>query len=206
VLSKLFLFFGGKSHIHWPVDNFFGTLSSPQWKHLFGPQLQNKNKCSPLQPTFSVYIHENWTLGKPYRIKLRCYWEHFGQQRGNSGNLKGTCWEHIGNKEEKQKKTSHHPTPKRKTKGPSCVHAEPSHWLPSLDPKSQNRNNHSPLWSTISIHIYGSWTLGKPYGIKLRCYWEQLGNLRSPREHIENQKNPSPSLKKLVVFAPIHAW
>jgi hypothetical protein len=35
------------------------------------------------------------------------------------GNMMRTCWEHIGNKEEKQKKTPHLPTPKLKKQGSS---------------------------------------------------------------------------------------
>jgi hypothetical protein len=48
-----------------------------------------------LSPTFLVYIHEVWTLGKTYGIKLRCCWEPFE-------NLMRT-WEHIDNKKKKQK-------------------------------------------------------------------------------------------------------
>jgi hypothetical protein len=52
--------------------------------------------CS-LWPTFSVYIHESRTLGKPYGIKVRCYWGLFGEQLGNLDNPVLTPWEHIGN-------------------------------------------------------------------------------------------------------------
>ncbi len=38
------------------------------------------------------------------------------------GSLKGTSWEHIENKEDKQKKTPPHPTPERKKQGPSWLH------------------------------------------------------------------------------------
>jgi hypothetical protein len=69
------------------------------------PQLQNRNKCIPQHHTFLVYIHESWNLGKPYGIKLRCYWKSFKEQLGNLGNPKRTCWEHIENKEDKQKIT-----------------------------------------------------------------------------------------------------
>jgi hypothetical protein len=74
--------FLGKSHIHWPINKSFGTLSTPQWEHLFGPQSQNRNKCAPLHFTFVVYVHGSWTFGKP-----RCYWEHLGER----------IWEYLGN-------------------------------------------------------------------------------------------------------------
>jgi hypothetical protein len=50
-----------------------------------------------------------------------------------------------------------------------------------LDPQLQNINNCTPTGFTFSVYIHGSWTLGKPYGTKPRCYWEQLG------EHIWEQ-------------------
>jgi hypothetical protein len=37
----------------------FGTLSTPPIEAPFGPQSQNINKCVPLYPTFSIYIHES---------------------------------------------------------------------------------------------------------------------------------------------------
>jgi len=43
-------------------------------QHLFGPP-----GCTPLNFTFSVYIHGNWTLGKSYGIEPRWYWEHLGE-------------------------------------------------------------------------------------------------------------------------------
>jgi hypothetical protein len=46
--------------------------------------------------TFSVYIHESWTLGKPCGIKMRCYWECLHEQLRNLRNLKGTWWEPLG--------------------------------------------------------------------------------------------------------------
>jgi len=40
--------------------------------------------------------------GKPYGIKLRCYWERLREQlRELQGNMIRTCYEHLGNKEEK---------------------------------------------------------------------------------------------------------
>ncbi len=77
------------------------------------PKLQYRNKWTPQQPTFSVYIHESWTLGKPHGIKLRCYWECITDQLGNLGNLKGTWWNHVRNTlgtRKIQKKKTPHPT------------------------------------------------------------------------------------------------
>jgi hypothetical protein len=79
--------------------------------------------------TFSVYIHESWTLGKPYGIKLRCYWKLLREEIWNLGNLKRTWWEHIGNKEGKQKKTP--PTPPH----------------PTTPPKGRNRAHHEYILS-----------------------------------------------------------
>jgi hypothetical protein len=79
------------------------------------PQLQNKNKCIHLQPAFSVYIHESWTLGKPYGIKLRCYWERLKEQIG------GTPWEHVGDTmgtRKKYKKKLPPPHPQKEKTGP----------------------------------------------------------------------------------------
>jgi hypothetical protein len=80
------------------------------------PQLQNINKYILQHHTFSVYIHESWSSGKPYGIKLRYYWESFKEPLGNLGNPKRTCWEHIGNKEDKQKITPSTPPQKEKTR------------------------------------------------------------------------------------------
>jgi len=82
------------------------------------PHLQNMNKCISQQPTFLVYLHESWTVGKPYEIKLKCYWKRLKGITWELGepqnNMMRTCWEHIGNKEEKQKITP--PTLPRKEK------------------------------------------------------------------------------------------
>ncbi len=104
---------------HWALPNGSTSLD---------PQLQNKNKCIHQEHTFSVYIHECSTLGKPYGIKLRCYWELLREQLGN---LKETWWEHIKNKEGKKRKKEKVPPPhpQKEKQGPSWMHAEPSHWL-----------------------------------------------------------------------------
>ncbi len=65
-------------------------------------------------PPFSICIHESWNLGKPYGIKLRCYWESLGEQLWNLGNPMGTWWEHIWEQGKKTKITSPSPLPNRK--------------------------------------------------------------------------------------------
>jgi hypothetical protein len=62
---------------------------SPQWEYLFGPQLQNKNKCIPqtIAHLLSLYTWElnfgqtiwdktNMLLGKSWGIYLKTFWEH----------------------------------------------------------------------------------------------------------------------------------
>jgi hypothetical protein len=48
----------------------------------------------------------------------------------------------------------------------------------------QNKNKCAPLGFTFLVYTQGSWILGKPYGIKPRCYWEHLGECIW--EHFEN--------------------
>ncbi len=72
------------------------------------------------------------TLGKPYGLNLRCYWEQLGE---HLRNLR-TIWEqdiYI---------YSSPPLSKRKKLDRSQVHAEPSHWLHEI-----------PLSKTIRPHI-----------------------------------------------------
>jgi hypothetical protein len=84
---------------HWALF----PIDAPLWT----PSHKNKNKCvATLLPTFSVYIHESWTLGKAYGIKLSCHWgENLGEQLENLGILIGTWWEHIENERKKSKKS-----------------------------------------------------------------------------------------------------
>ncbi len=70
-------------------------MEAPQNRTFYG-----KLECLSLWPT---YIGEKGrTLGKTYGIKARCYWEHpWGtrwEPQEHIGNLKGTRWEHVGNK------------------------------------------------------------------------------------------------------------
>jgi hypothetical protein len=67
-------------------------------------------------PPFSVCIDESWTLGKPYGIKLRCYWESLGNNFGTWG----TPWEQDGNTFGNKRKNKNNlpPPPNRKKLNP----------------------------------------------------------------------------------------
>jgi hypothetical protein len=91
----------GKSKLK-PKNFLTGSIwenwgSLPNRSTSLDPRSQISNKCALVWATFSVYIHESWTLGKPYGIKGRCYWEQFEEHLGNLGNLHGnmmkTHWE-----------------------------------------------------------------------------------------------------------------
>jgi hypothetical protein len=99
---KLKFFFFERAIFIGPTAIFLEHWALPNGNTSLDPQLQNKTNELPQQPTFSVYIHESWTLGKPYGIKLRCYWERIREQLGNLGTsrehnvgIKARCyWEH----------------------------------------------------------------------------------------------------------------
>jgi hypothetical protein len=65
IIIILVYFILGRSHIDWPITNFFGTLVTPNRSTSVDPKLQNRNKrvFFPYDPhllgilTFSVYIH-----------------------------------------------------------------------------------------------------------------------------------------------------
>jgi len=81
-----------------------GALRDRQWLTKKKPGLYALLGHAFLLPY--IHRHESWTLGKPYEIKLRCYWERFREQLRNLGNFKRTQWEHVGGKEEKTKKAT----------------------------------------------------------------------------------------------------
>ncbi len=108
VLITLLIFFFWKEPYSLAHQQIFWTLSTPPMEATsLDPCCKIETNVFPQQLTFSVYIHESWTLGKPYGIKLRCYWKWFREQLGSLGNLKGTHW----NKEEKTKNNSPYLTP-----------------------------------------------------------------------------------------------
>jgi len=99
-------------------SQFFGSIVHFSIEAtLWTPVAKYTQICSHW-PTFSVYIHESWTLGKPYGIKLRCNCKRLKEQFENLRNPLRTWWEHIRNRGEKNKKITPptHPTPPRKEK------------------------------------------------------------------------------------------
>ncbi len=82
-------------------------------------------------------------MGKPHRVKPRCYWEHLEEPIWEhfenlrtfwelDVDLMRALWEHIGNKERKQK---NHYSPSQKGKNwiiHKCMLSEHSHWLHEL--------------------------------------------------------------------------
>ncbi len=91
-------------------------------------------------------------------------------------------------------------------------------WSPSCKIET---NVHPCLDFTLLVYIKGSSTLGKLYGIKPRCYWEQIWECIW--EHFKNQEKkqkvpvstpnppPLPQKKKSWIFhecmmSPLAAW
>jgi hypothetical protein len=67
-----------------------------------------------------LFQYEIWTLGKPYRIKPRCYWESLG----NNFRTWGTPWEQDGNtfgNKRKNKNNLPHPAKQKKTESIECL-------------------------------------------------------------------------------------
>jgi len=75
-----------------PSPLFFETLGTPPMIEvpLRTPSSKIEINILCYGLPFSVCIDESWTLGKPYGIKLRCYWESLGEQLQNLGNPVGT--------------------------------------------------------------------------------------------------------------------
>jgi hypothetical protein len=92
VSSQLFLLFLKGAILIGPSAIFLEHWACPEWKHLFGPQSQNRNKCVPIVFTLSVYIHGSWTFSKPYVTKPKRCWKHLGE----------CIWEHFEKKGKKQ--------------------------------------------------------------------------------------------------------
>ncbi len=59
-----------------------------------------------------------------------------------------------------------------------------SHGLNKYPQLQSNKTCALPCDPPFSVYLHGSWTLGKPYELNLRCCWEhlgeQLGNLGNP--------------------------
>ncbi len=77
----------------------------------------------------------------------------------------------------------------------------------SLDPQPQNKNKCATLWAAFSVYIYESWTLGKLYGINLKCYWqclqEQFGYLGNMMGTMKKTQNFPPLLRKKEKTGPL---
>jgi hypothetical protein len=87
------------------------------------------------------------------------------------------------------------------------------HWACSnritfLDPQLQNRISCAPLAIIFSFYIHGSWTLDKPYGIKLRWYWEHVwkcdGNTLVTRKKFKESLPSPPSILQKEKSWTIH--
>ncbi len=91
--------------IDWPIINCFWNMGAlPNRSNSLDPSGKIEIAVHPYGPTFSVYLHENWTLGNPYGKNLRCYWELLMRELlGNLRNHMRTWWERNGNKKKKQK-------------------------------------------------------------------------------------------------------
>jgi hypothetical protein len=76
----LFLFFGSRSHIGSPNTIAFWNIEHFQIEALLWIVNYKMEQMCSLRPTFLVYIHEVWNLGKTYGIELRCCWEPFEQK------------------------------------------------------------------------------------------------------------------------------
>ncbi len=80
-------FFFSSSHIDSPINNFWNIGHAPSRSTCSYPNCKIGANMFCL---ISVYIQRNWTLGKTYGIKPKCYckrleepiWEHFGNLMG----------------------------------------------------------------------------------------------------------------------------
>ncbi len=164
MLTTFFLF---KKEPYWLAhQQFFSEhWACPKWKHLFGPQLQNRNKCASLNFTFLLYIQGSGTLGKTIwdetqvllqtsgGPQLGTLWEH--------GNLLGAWQEHIRNKV----KSKNSPPPQRKKLDRSWVHSEPPHWLHEISLSKTVGHQFSPRLMMGAEF----WGLGKKNLFDLKC-------------------------------------
>jgi hypothetical protein len=81
-----------------PSSIVFETLCTPPIERLFwnsSPKIETN--ISYIAHLFSLYYMRR-TLGKPYGINVRCYWELLGEQLGEP---LGNWCEHTGNKDPK---------------------------------------------------------------------------------------------------------
>ncbi len=108
VCSQLFSFFNlifkGVTLIGPTNTNFFlehRGHSLPNRSISLDPQWQNRNKCVPVCPTFSVYVQGSPTWGKPKWDRTEML---LGTCWGNNLRTWGTWWEHIESNSNKKNK------------------------------------------------------------------------------------------------------
>ncbi len=132
-------------------------IETPLWT-----QSQNKNKNSTLLAYLFSWCTWELNWGKPYDIELRCYWEHLGE-------LKGTWWEHIENKEEKKKLPSP-PLPGFRVCFPQILKNFLYHPPYTYNP--------SPPWTKIFIHSLSRWCMpGKKRRARGYASWNITGKI-----------------------------
>jgi hypothetical protein len=87
-MGVLTLFFFWRGPYWLAYHNFFGNIEhAPIEAPLWTASCKIETNVLPMAYLCRFILHESWTLGKPYGIKVRCYWERFG----------GTLWEPHGN-------------------------------------------------------------------------------------------------------------
>jgi hypothetical protein len=98
----------------WPITNVFGTLNIPPIKTPLWTPINKLEKNVFLYPFQFIYVELNWKQ-TIWSIKLKYYWEHFGQPHGN---MMGTHWEY------KKTKNSHPPSFEKKKIGAPWMHGK----------------------------------------------------------------------------------
>jgi hypothetical protein len=84
-------------------------------------------------------------LGKPYRIKPRCYWEHLEKHIWEHfGNMMGALWAEGKKPKIPLSRTCPHSPYVHKKKTGLFVSAEPSHWLHEISLSNTVHHHLSP--------------------------------------------------------------
>jgi len=151
------------------------------------------------QTTLIIYINEKrTTFAKPYGIKVRCSWECVREYNGNLKNILRTSWKIIGNI--------------MRTWWEHNVNVMGTHWehIGNMR-KMKNPLLHLHSLQTQKIHwrhfesshlaqVY-SWkedNICQSIWIKVRCYWEHIGNKRENETRNFLNNLPSRVLRKSV--------
>jgi hypothetical protein len=126
-------------------------------------------RCFPLRAPFIVFIYESSTLGKAYRIKGRCYWEHIGKSMG-------TQREHIGD----NRKSLHPPAkPKKKQTNWALMSACSASHLLHENHGHKTICHHCPL--LFPIFAYHNHYFLKEFWCSLTGYF--IGRCRKVGDH-----------------------